>query len=343
MAVLLVAATALVACAPVEEQPTPDAVVITPDVIADKGNPPDPVLPVTWPLTGVVGEVAQRPAMSIKIENSPAARPQTGLEQADVVWEEMVEGGITRFNVVYHSSLPEIVGPVRSVRPMDAGISAPLGGLLVFSGGQQQFVQGIRDAGLQVISNDEGAGGFYRTSDRRAPHNLYGRTADFLLQADGAHSSPPAPQFSFARRPELASASVAGAPASAIALTFPFASPGWNWDAASGRWLRTEAGNPAVVITGQQLSAVNVVVLRVQVRDTGTRDPGGNPVPETVMAGSGDAFVATGGQSITGTWSKPDATSPMVLTGADGQPLLLAPGNTWVELVPVSGSSVSIG
>ena len=87
---------------------------------------------------------ARRPALAVKIENSVDARPQSGLNAADVVWEEVVEGGITRFVAVYHSTLPPEIGPIRSVRPMDAAIAGPLHGLFAFSGGQGPFVDADR-------------------------------------------------------------------------------------------------------------------------------------------------------------------------------------------------------
>jgi hypothetical protein len=344
-AIAIVAALLVVAgCSGQDPQDGATEIVeVAPEVVVDKGAPPEPAAVIGWPLTGVAGEPAARPAMSIKIENSNAARPQTGLQAADVVWEQMVEGGVTRFNAVYHSMIPEEVGPVRSVRPMDAGISAAYGGLIVFSGGQPPFVQATRDAGLQVLSHDGGQAGFFRSSDRFAPHNLYGTPQDFLDQADDAHSAAPPTQFTFARTAAAATAATAGTPASSLAVNFPQAHPGWTWDAGQGLWLRTEDGAPATTTDTGQLTAVNVVVLRVDVVTTSYRDPGGAPVPETVVVGSGEAVVATGGQTVTGTWSKPDDASPVTLTTADGSVIELAPGNTWVELLPTSDASISIG
>ncbi|MDR3068007.1 MAG: DUF3048 domain-containing protein, partial [Cellulomonas sp.] len=159
--VLLVAASLAVTACGGEAAPT---VTASGDIEATKGTVPDPQLPETWPLTGLpVGEASVvRPALAVKIENDKAARPQTGLEQADLVWEEVVEGGITRFAAVFHSQVPEEVGPVRSNRPMDARIVAPTKGLIAFSGGQ--YTQQLRDAGLQVLSQDGGSPGFFRKS-----------------------------------------------------------------------------------------------------------------------------------------------------------------------------------
>src|SRR5690606_10879008 len=224
LAVLTIAALALTGCASSapREAGTPST---APTTVA-----PTPAAVPTWPLTGVpVDDAEARPAVAVKVENTAMARPQTGLEEADVVWEEMVEGGITRFNAVFHSRLPEVVGPIRSVRPMDAGIAAPLGGPQVISGGQPLFLGSVQDAGVQLISHDAGHAGFFRSPDRRAPHNLYGRLAELLSQAEA--TEPPRAQFTFAVGSEEASAVLDGEPASALRLSFPQTSPGWTWDA----------------------------------------------------------------------------------------------------------------
>jgi len=315
----------------------------TPDATADRAGAPEPVVPSTWPLTGVASdELVNRPALAVKIENSREARPQTGLEAADVVWEEVVEGGVTRYIAVYHSQQPEVVGPIRSVRPMDAHIVAPLVGLMVFSGGQPPFVDAVAASGLQVVSNDRGDAGFARSSDRRAPHNVYGTLAEFTAQADAEHLNSPAEQFAFASDVESAS-TAAGTPAANLSLRMSgYSSPSWAWDEASGRYLRSEGTTPAVSVTGEQLGATSVVVLSVDIFNTEFVDPAGTPVPETQVIGTGEALVVSGGKSVPATWSKESSSAPTTLTGADGQPVRLAPGNTWVELVPSDGGSFSV-
>lgn len=317
---------------------------VTPGATADRAGAPDPVVPTTWPLTGVASDaLPNRPALAVKIENSREARPQTGLEAADVVWEEVVEGGVTRYIAVYHSQQPEIVGPIRSVRPMDAHIVAPLKGLMVFSGGQPPFVASVSEVGLQIVSHDRGDAGFYRSSDRRAPHNVYGRLADFAAQADAEHASSPGEQFQFAADAAGAS-TAAGTPAASLSVKMSgYSSPSWAWDAASSRYLRSEGTTPAVSVTGEQLAATSVVVLSVELFNTPYVDPAGTPVPETQMIGSGQALVLSGGQSVPATWTKTSSDVPVSLTGADGAPITLAPGNLWVELVPSKGGSYSVG
>jgi hypothetical protein len=308
--------------------------------------PPPPIAPtICWPLTGLEsGSVAPHPAVAVKIENSTSSRPQTGLNAADVVWEEVVEGGITRFVAVYHSTLPPDIGPVRSVRPMDPAIVAPLGGLLAFSGGQGPFVDAVVEAGLQVVSHDAGSPGFYRLSTRSAPHDVYARPAELLAQADADHQRPPEAQFRFTVADEQPTAWTAGAPTSVLDLQLSGAgTPTLTWSPAGRAWLRSEGSTPAVGADGVPLRAANVIVLRVQVVNTDFSDPAGNPVPETRMIGSGEALVATGGRSVLATWTKASLTAPLDLTAPDGRPVLLTPGNTWVELVPTGSGSVTRG
>jgi hypothetical protein len=315
-----------------------------PDVAAAKTAPPAPVVPAAWPLTGVVAaDVVSRPALAVKIENPALVRPQTGLDQADLVWEEVVEGGITRFVVVFNSAVPGEVGPIRSVRPMDPAIVAPMRGLIAFSGGQVPYVNALKAAGIQTLSNDAGDGGFYRTG-KKAPHNVFGSPAKFWGQADANHQVPPPEQFQFARTADQATAATGGAPTSSVQVKMSgYSQPGWTWDAASATWLRSEAGVEAKAASGARLVATNVIALRVQVVQTSGRDPAGNPIPETKLVGTGDAIVATGGKTVAATWTKGAIDAPLALSAA-GAPVKLAPGKTWIELVPTSGGgSVTVG
>jgi hypothetical protein len=342
LGVALVVGVALggsVSCGSADETPAAAASTLT----ASSTPPPPP--PAVWPLTGMEsGEVGARPALAVKIENSIDARPQTGLNAADVVWEAVVEGGITRYVAVYHSTLPPEIGPVRSIRPMDPAITAPLHGLIAFSGGAKGYVKALGDAGLQLVSNDAGAAGFHRIGSRSAPHNVYADTAALVAQADAAHQAAPAEQFDIATAGEQPTAATAGTPASAVQLTLSGSShPTWTWSQPDDRWLRAEGSTPAVEADGTRLGAANVVVLRVDIVQTKRKDAAGNPVPETVLLGSGEALVASGGRTVAATWSKTATAERLVLTGADGKPVQLAAGNTWVELVPNATGAVTVG
>lgn len=333
--------TVLAGCTQV---PTPiPAQTLTPTVIADKSSPPEPVVPTVWPLTGLEGDVVERPAVAVKIENTSQARPQTGLENADVVWETIVEFGVSRFVAVYHSDLPPEIGPIRSIRPVDAKVASPLGGLLAFSGGQDGIVDYLRQTPLQLLSEDTGDRGFYRVRSRRAPHNVYGSLETFLEQADSRHSAPPPGEFEFASRRGRSAAELQGTAATEIRLSLaPGVTPRWTWSAERERWLRSEASGPALSADGERLSAVNVVVLQAVSYDSGYDAQLGEPVPDLRLEGSGSGTVATGGKSVAVTWTKPARGAPIVLTGPDGEVATLSPGNTWVELVPLPAGTVAV-
>ncbi|MCB7138185.1 DUF3048 domain-containing protein [Cellulosimicrobium marinum] len=323
----------------------PTTATVDADLAAAKAGPPTPDVPVVWPLTGVaVEEVAQRPALAVKIENAPQARPQTGLEDADLVWEEVVEGGITRFVAVYHSRAPELVGPVRSVRPMDPAIVAPLRGILAYTGGQAPFVAAVGAAGVQSVVMDDGDDGFVTTRERRAPHNVYGSLADFWAQADDDRTSPPPAQLAHAHEPGTGTATRTGADAPLLDVRLTFASRAvWEWSSDDAAYLRSEGAEPAVSADGDRVAATNVVLVRAPMVDTAFRDPAGVAVPETRIVGSGDAVVASGGRQVAATWSKESDAAPLVLTGPDGEVVELEPGTTWIELVPAGSGSWSLG
>ena len=345
-AVLAALALAVAGCSspPEEPQEPPAPVTQGPTIAPDKAPAPVPVVPPTWPLTGVAGEPAVRPSLAVKIENTAVARPQTGLDQADVVWETIVEFDVSRFIAVFHSQVPAEVGPIRSVRPMDPVILAPMHGLLAFSGGQPGILDLVAASGVQMISHDAGAPGMYRVKDRAAPHNVYGTPTTFWGLADADHQASPGEQFTFARSVDRAAAVVAGTPASTLTFRLsPASSPGWAWDAATGTWLRFEGATPATARSGARLSAVNVVSITADHPNTGFGAQGGAPVPTYTLVGSGEGVVATGGKTVAVRWQKDSDMAPLRLFTADGKPADLAPGNTWVELVPAGSGSLTIG
>lgn len=342
-AVVVGAVLALAACgSPGARTPAPDPVTISPTVDVAKGAAPAPVVPPTWPLTGLPGEPAARPALAVKVENTAVARPQSGLEQADVVWETIVEFDVSRLIAVFHSQVPAEVGPIRSVRPMDPPVTAPLHGLLAFSGGQPGILDLVAASGVQTLSHDAGVEGMYRVRGRTAPHNVYGNPETFWGLADAEHQAPPAEQFEIARTPERAAAVVAGTPASTLAFRLsPASSPTWSWDGAA--WLRAEGTTPALAASGARLAATNVVSITAAHPATEFGAQGGAAVPTYTLVGSGDAVVATGGKVVAARWQKDAEDAPMRLYLPDGSPARLAPGTTWVELVPAGSGSLTIG
>ncbi|TFD48352.1 DUF3048 domain-containing protein [Cryobacterium frigoriphilum] len=268
------------------------------------------------------------PALSVKIDNHEAARPQIGLERADIVFEELVEGGLTRYLGVWQSDIPDTLGPVRSIRPMDPDIMTPFGGIAAYSGGQQQFLDMMNATPLlSVIFDYDTSGLFSRTGDKSAPHNVILQSASVVA----AHTdlAPPAQQFAYAPTVAASSAVIDGTPINAINTRFSNARfPSWAWNGEAQSYLRSQEGAADFDSNGTQLRATNVVVMRVDIDDSF------GEVPKTTMVGSGDASVSTGGKSIHATWSKASQADPIRLVDDNGVTIRLGPGNTWIELVP---------
>jgi len=326
--VALVAATtfALAACAP---QTSPTA------------EPSATPVFVTAPLTGMQfaegsleAGYLSRPSVACKIDNSEAARPQLGLNRTDVVFDEMVEGGLTRLVAIWHSDQPSAVAPVRSIRPMDPDIISPFGGIVCYSGGQWAFMQMMLNTNVFNASetSEQDNGTFSRSKDREAPHNVVVDVAK--LATNHPELAAPPVQFGFANALESSTAALQGTSVSDIKVYFPLALAQWTPNADETRFLRTQDGKIHTdAADGSQLSATNVVIMTVQI-DRSYLDRKYGNVPKTVMVGKGQAQVCSAGKCVNATWSKASQTSPITLTDSAGNPVLLAPGNTWVELQP---------
>ena len=298
---------------------------------------PDPEPIVVAPLTGLPLDdegLLDRPALVVKIDNhNKDARPQVGLDRADIVYEELVEGGATRFAAVFHSTDADPVGPVRSARTTDVDLVANLNNpLFAWSGANSGVSRQIRAAALVDMGWDAVPSEYYRAKGRRAPNNLFTRTSRlFELAPDGA-GSPPA-LFRF--RGEDGALSPGATGAEGVQINFGGStnlSVEWTWDGAAGRWLRTQAGTPHTVEGGTRISAENVVVQFTRYVNSGFVDTSGAASPEAEMVGEGEVWVLTGGKVVTGTWRRSGAGVLTVYTAASGEEINLTPGRTWVEL-----------
>jgi hypothetical protein len=285
------------------------------------------------PLTGALdpsGASLTRPALEIKVENTTAARPQAGIDQADVVYEEVVEGNITRFVTIFNSTVPETVGPVRSVRAEDPDIVWPLGGIFAFSGGAAVNVDAINAAPVKAVDESSAGSGMERNAagqpPRDAPHNLYAHPqALFDL---GGQPVPPVPLFTYAPPAQL----ITGPGVASMHVGFDAGyDTTWNYDAPSKTWLRSTPEGPSTVVGGAQIAPTNVVVQFTPYT--------GEAEGQTV--GEGDVWIFTEGTVRVGRWVRPDKTKAATYVDASGQPILLKPGRTWVELLPV-GNVVDI-
>ena len=291
-------------------------------------------------LTGEAIEAGSlsRPALAGKIDNHPSARPQVGLDEADIVFEELVEGGLTRYIAIWHSSLPAEIGPVRSVRPMDPEIVSPFGGIFAYSGGQVRFIQMMQEAPVYnaIHGQPDTEETFYRTSAKVAPHNVLVKAPELVDQ----HLNLPAPerQFAYAPSVEESTAVVAGSPVTSMNPRFSgFSSPSWEWDGTQGTFLRFQTNGAAdSASSGNQIFATNVVVLQVGIDVV-------EDIPTTRLVNQGKGWVATGGSILEINWFKATPESPIILTTDDGEEVRLGVGNTWIELIPNDSSDVEAG
>ncbi len=304
---------------------------------------PEPVY-VTAPLTGIQYEEntpaalqIKKPSVACKIDNgSEAPRPQSGLNSTDIVFDALVEGGLTRLVAIWHSTQPDAIGPVRSIRPMDPDILSPFGGIVCFSGGQAVFVNMINQAPVFVASEttEQGKGTFSRSSERIAPHNVIVNVQKLAM--DHPELTAPAQQFQYGKDVQSSSAGQTGVAVTKFEVKFPQASALWTPSSDGSKWLRTQDGKPLLdKLDGAQVAATNIVVMQVRI-DRSYLDRKYGNIPKTVMVDTGKAWVFTGGKYVEATWSKASATAPISLVDAAGAPVLLAPGNTWVELMPVA-------
>lgn len=293
--------------------------------------------PPTYPLTGrpaTDAGIAGRAAVAVKVDNIFEARPQAGILAADVVYEEFTEG-VTRFIVVYHSTDAEAVGPVRSVRPADPVIVTPLGGVFGFSGGSPGAMALAADAPLTLVMEDDVAV-MYRWPDRVMPHNLYTSTAGLFSRVPAEVGSPRAlatfltGDKTFGGPGAMPVASIALVPA-------PYVTAGYDWDAASGTWLRSTDGVPHIVEEGQ--IAPTTVIVQFTPYEFFIDD---YDVQYPEVLGSGEAWIFAAGAMVPGTWHKESPAAVTNFVDSDGAPIAIPPGQTWVHLV-APGSSVTTG
>ncbi len=295
----------------------------------------------TCPLTGAPpasGPVPRRTALAVKVENLPQARPQWGLDHADIVYEEPVEGGITRFIAVYQCQGAPRIEPVRSARLVDIQILRPLGKILFgYSGAIQPVLNQVDSPGslLEDVGGNKAGYAYYRDPTRYEPHNFTTSTKALYAAAKSLGYNvelPPPPQFSYGRT------RTGAAPAASVAIHFPLDVTTWTWDPKTRRYLRSYSDTgPAVQGDNVQISATNVVLMWVTEYATQyVEDSTGAHENDLVLTGTGPAWVVHDGAVFKGTWKRPSLASPATFVGTGGTTIKLSPGNTWEELLPTS-------
>ena len=303
----------------------------------DSSQAAEPEEPAIWPLTGIEapeGESVEldHPVIVTKIDNTEASSPQVGVGKADLIVEELVEGGSTRLAAFYYSQLPKDIGPVRSMRASDIGIVSPVNAVITTSGAAPQTISRLDKAGITYYQ--EGGPGFYRNNDRSAPYNLFTNLRKVAKKASDGKDERPADYLPWGTAGDLPQGQIART------LTADFGRHSTNWVFRDGHYVNKNS----FAAQGDRFQPTSVLVLRVKVGDAGYSDPAGNFVPESKFEGTGPAMLFTGGNVVEGTWQKDKLDSAVSLSTSAGE-LKVPAGKVWIELVPVDakGGSVTYG
>jgi hypothetical protein len=314
-------------------------------IAACGGGPGGPVgapsTPSIWPLRGTAAPDAdaihKRP-LAIKVANDPAARPQSGMAHADLVLEIPVEGGITRYALVFQSQDPSKVGPVRSARQSDLNYVPALRAILAHVGASEPVMQMVRDAAKSGsfvdIDEFQHADAFDRVAGKVAPYNAY-TSGSKLRAAAGetgrARVDVPGLQF------DASVGKAAGKDATSLAIPYTGAGKvSYAFDSAAGTYHRTQGGQPTMDDDAKkEVMPDNVVVIKTEVKEIpGTADVTGAPSVDFRATGTGAVVVLREGKRFDGTWTRGGASDLYKFTGPAGVAIPLKPGLTWIHIVP---------
>ena len=281
------------------------------------------MFPATLPLTGEAARNEYlRPALVLKIDNHPRARPQVGINQADIVWEELVEGSITRLAATFHEQVPLVVGPIRSARTGDIALISQLNVPLFGASGANSGVLGALADAPVINVNALVAAGYFRADGRRAPHNLFAQP--YPLYTYGENAGIPTQLMRYRE----VGAAATGQQSAGVDIDWGNTQVTYRWNGTG--WLRNQNGTVHVDDAGLAVAPPNVIVMITPYGISGADAES----PEADTVGSGVAYVYTGGNMIEATWSRTNATNRIVYRDANGAEVLLAPGRTWIAVAP---------
>jgi hypothetical protein len=293
----------------------------------------------TAALTGLPIDPAlrERPILTVKIDNHPQARPQFGIDRADVIVEEKVEGGLSRFMALYQSEDVDKSGPVRSLRSTDPKWLRPEGGMIAYSGGIQPFKNLLAPNGITDLGADSHGPAYYkRRGDRPFEHSLYVDT-NVMRTLTPKNAKAPKPLFAFLAPGETFSGSGV-VPVTSVSLRMGTGREStffdWTWNPARGMFVRGTEGKPHDFEGQGQIGMKNVIVQFTSYSATPYRDRANSAVDEANVVGNGDAWFLSDGKIVQGKWSRPGADDITSYTDAVGAPMKFQPGRTWLSLVP---------
>jgi len=276
-------------------------------------------------------EASDGPILAVKIDDTSLARPQFGLEEADVVYIEQVEGGLTRLAAIFSSSIPQRIGPIRSARISDIDILAQYGKVVfAFSGAQRAMLTIISNSNLWDYGAQRSSPVIYtRDETRRSPYDMVLRS-DLLLEKvnnDGRDVAvSKSVGWSFGQAPQ------GGVAIDSVSLRWPASKYEASWSKAEQRWLLSNGGVANFAISGKQLGPTTFVIQNVEMSDSIFRGSDGSYTPLSETVGSGTGYILRDGRSFKANWSRPMAESGTSWTLADGSEIKFAPGSIWVAL-----------
>ncbi|MBS7346385.1 MAG: DUF3048 domain-containing protein [Candidatus Sacchiramonaceae bacterium] len=281
-------------------------------------------------------EAANSPVVSVMIENSPNARPQSGLQEAGVVFEAVAEAGITRFLALYQNESPELIGPVRSVREYYIDWAGGFDASLAHVGGSYQALQRMRDGKHKDIDQFFNAGTFWRATDKYAPHNVYTNFKNLtaIHQANNWNSS----NFQAFERKDKALEGEEYTPATNININFSSATynTSYSYNSETKSYNRSMAGAPHLDREKDQISPKNIIAMKV---DMWLDTDGYHNQIKTL--GQGEAIFFIDGKVINGSWNKDSETSPLIFKDSSGKSIKFNRGQTWISAVPNQSGGVS--
>ena len=276
-------------------------------------------------------EGSDREILVVKIDDTVSARPQIGIDRADVVYIEQVEGGLTRLAAVFSSEIPTLIGPIRSARISDIEILAQYGRVVfAYSGAQSKMLPVISAANLNDYGAQRQSPTIYtRDESRTSPTNMVLR-ADLLLEkvrSDGREiAKSRSVGWNFGDLP------TGGVAITGAKMSWPAATYELTWSAEEERWLITNNGIPNMSATGSQHGPTTFVIQIVEILPSEYGDKFGGVTPYSKTVGTGTGFVLRDGKYFPATWSRPDELSGTTWQALDGSELAFARGQVWIAL-----------
>jgi hypothetical protein len=314
----------------------------SPSAVPSATPTPGPSL-VPAPLTGalVSAAAAARHPIAVMIDDQIAARPQSGLSSASIVWQAPAEGGIPRYMLIFQETTPTDVGPVRSARYYYVAWASELRAMYVHSGGSPQALATLRAQGNgQLVYNADEfrwGGSFHRISTRASPHNLYttGAKLRALATRVGARDGPITWPWTFARDAVLGWRPVGGR----IVVSYQANVIRYDYDRKTNTYLRSVTGEKRQVdgTTKRRIAPKNVIVMQVRFGPLNDGNPSKKRL-EADIIGSGPAWISTNGITIKGTWRKASTKAPTRFFDKAGKPVVLTVGQTFVQVMKTTDS-----